>query len=643
MAYTSGGKIWMVSLQGGEPVQIETGLSDWYHSQIDQSPDGKTIAFTAFTGGDSDLWLMENFLPLEKLPQRNETEDFMIRKVLDGNGQSFEGGNPSPDGSNFAFTDWDTGNLAIYNRATGKKRLLTKDGSWESDHIQYVENSTWSPDGKQIVYDWQNETGSIELRLIGIDGSNSRILYKIEEWIWVQTFDWSADGKQILACFQRKDDTRQIGLVNAEDGSVRVLKTMVGKKWPAWPDNMSFSPDGRYFVYDFPAKKYSQDRDIYMMSTDGAYEISLIEHPAYDKVLGWAPDGKNILFASDRTGTFDAYVIQVAGGKPLGEPKLIKSDIGDLSPWGFTQKGSFYYSTSKGGDNIYTADLDPETGKILAPPRKAIKRFEGSNNYPYYSPNGKFLAYISVRNSHSIICIRNLESGEDREFYLNQFNVTAARHFRWSPDCSSILALGRNNKGRLGILRLNIQTGNITPVIPWENWKSKNIISGELSHDGKTVFYVELNKNIFRIFVQDLETGIEKELFRFDNHVIISLSPDGKWLACSQPLSLNLMPVIGGESKELYRFKPGYNQGRPVTWSADGKYIIFSKKEPGHEGWELCRIPVDGGEPQTLGLEIENRFANLSAHPNGRKIAYSTSDQTTAEFWEMKNFLPATE
>jgi Tol biopolymer transport system component len=64
MAYTAEGKIWMVPLSGGEPVQIETGLSDWYHSQIAQSPDGKTIAFTAFTGGDSDLWLMENFLPV---------------------------------------------------------------------------------------------------------------------------------------------------------------------------------------------------------------------------------------------------------------------------------------------------------------------------------------------------------------------------------------------------------------------------------------------------------------------------------------------------------------------------------------------------------------------------------------------------
>jgi len=365
---------------------------------------------------------------------------------------------------------------------------------------------------------------------------------------------------------------------------------------------------------------------------------------------GWAPDGKNILFASDRTGTFDSYVIQVAGGKPLGEPKLVKSDIGNINPKGFTQKGSFYYSTSKGGVNIYTADLDPETGKILAPPRKAIKRFEGSNNYPYYSPNGKFLAYISVRNSHRIICIRNLETGEDREFYLNQFNVKAARHFRWSPDCSSILAMGMNNMGRPGILRLNIQTGNITPVIPWENWKSKNTISGELSPDGKTVFNVDFNttddwsiNNLSQIMVRDLDTGVEDELYRFDNYINISLSPDGKWLASSHPSSLKVMPAAGGEVRELYRFEGEYNNERPITWTADGKYILFSKKESGHEGWELCRIPAEGGELQTLGLETEKSFMNLSSHPGGQKIAFSTSDQTTAEFWEMKNFLPVAE
>jgi Tol biopolymer transport system component len=63
LAYTSDWKIWKVSLDGGEPIQIETGLNDWLHSQIAQSPDGTKLAFTAFKGGDFDLWLMEDFLP----------------------------------------------------------------------------------------------------------------------------------------------------------------------------------------------------------------------------------------------------------------------------------------------------------------------------------------------------------------------------------------------------------------------------------------------------------------------------------------------------------------------------------------------------------------------------------------------------
>jgi len=586
----------------------------------------------------------------EKVTQKDEKENIVIRKVMDGTGAEFDGGKPSPDGNNFVFTDWSTGNLAIYEVATGTKRLLTKEGSWESDNVKYVENSTWSSDGKQIVYDWQNEHGSIELHLIRLDGSKPRILYKNEELIWVQTFDWSADGKQILACFQRKDDTRQIVLVSAENGSVSIIKTLVGKKWPAWPNNMSFSPDGRYIVYDFPPEEYSQDRDIFLMSINGDYEIPLVKHPAFDHVLGWAPDGKNILFASDRTGTFDAFVIQVANGKPLGDPKLIKSDIGNLTSGGFTKKGSFYYNITQGGYDVYIADLDPETGNILASPKKAVKRFEGSNRYPYYSPDGKYLAYISIRNRQGIICIRNLETGENREFSLSLFNITRARSFRWSPDCSSILAMGMDNKVRYGIFRLNVQTGNVTPIIPWENWKSTFIHSGELSHDGKVVFYVHFNttndwsyNNLSQILVRDLETGIEKELYRFDNYVNISLSPDGKWLASSDSGSLKVMPATGGEPKELYKFMEEYKKERPITWSADGKNILFSKKEPGKDGWYLCQIPAEGGEPKKLGLEMKNGFMNLSAHPDGRHIAFSTSEQSNVEIWVMENFLPKEE
>lgn len=62
LAYSSKGNIWVVSLDGGEPEEIKTGL-DARATHLSWSPDGEKIAFTASEGGDTELWVMENFLP----------------------------------------------------------------------------------------------------------------------------------------------------------------------------------------------------------------------------------------------------------------------------------------------------------------------------------------------------------------------------------------------------------------------------------------------------------------------------------------------------------------------------------------------------------------------------------------------------
>ena len=64
-AYTCKGKIWIVTPDGGKPVEVKTGMSA-EAAKIGWSPDGKKIAFTHWSGGDHELWLMENFLSLVK-------------------------------------------------------------------------------------------------------------------------------------------------------------------------------------------------------------------------------------------------------------------------------------------------------------------------------------------------------------------------------------------------------------------------------------------------------------------------------------------------------------------------------------------------------------------------------------------------
>ena len=88
-------------------------------------------------------------------------------------------------------------------------------------------------------------------------------------------------------------------MVSVADGSVRVLKKL--DKLPR-RDGLKigdlFSPDGRHVVFD-SGQKDSSKRDIHILSTDGSREAVLVEHPADDFVLGWTPDGKYLIFASE--------------------------------------------------------------------------------------------------------------------------------------------------------------------------------------------------------------------------------------------------------------------------------------------------------------------------------------------------------
>jgi Tol biopolymer transport system component len=596
-----------------------------------------------------------------RLVKRENDNEFNLRKVWAGPDVDIEGA-PSPDGNYLSYVDWETGDLAIYEIATGKKHRLTNKGSWdESDECAQF-YSRWSPDGKRIVYQWYNGKGYNDLRIIGLDGLKPRILYSNKEVNWTHAYDWSPDGTQILAFFEFKkeggtDWITQIVLVSTADGSVRVLKTFDG----SWPENMCFTPDGRYIVYDFPQKTGSKERDIFLMSSDGSREIPLVEHPSHDELLGWTPDGKNIIFASDRDGTFSFWIMPVAEGKPQGTPKLVKSSMGPIKPLGFTRNGSFYYGISEKRNNIYIAELDPETGEILAPPKRASTRFEGHNQTPVYSPNGKYLAYVSRRFpltnfpdytiaqiGGNVLCIKSLETGKEREIFptLDRFSFP-----RWSPDGHSVIVMDME-KGA-GYNQIDTQTGNVTPVLKTDENIGFRENSHGVSHDGKTLFYVRRDReaNIDQILVRDLERGTEKEIYRSDGPLHISLSPDGQWLAIQAHFfmsekkpRLNVIPSAGGEPRELCRFEKGIDMhaGAPFTWTADGKYILFTMKTTQKDDTkgELYRISAEGGEIEKLGLEINGFIINLSAHPDGRHIAFSSSERSIAEIWVMENLLP---
>jgi Tol biopolymer transport system component len=375
-------------------------------------------------------------------------------------------GAPSPDGRYLSFVDWDTGDLALRDLETGTNRRLTDKGPWEKSE-EFALFSRWSPDGKQIAYDWiVGADKGMDLRVIGSEGGKARILGHFENDEWIQTFDWSPDGKQILIFLEKKDRTRQILLVSAADGATKVVKTF--ERSGRFNQTMRFSSDGQYIAYDQPQEENAPEHDIFLISIDGKREAALVKHPAQDLFLGWPPDGKGILFASDRTGSMDMWFLPVTGGRAQGAPELVKGGVEEIVPLGFTQGGSFYYAQGHWMLDVYVAKMDRESGKILAPPEKAIKHFEGANSWPEYSPDGKYLAYVSTRSRAfqaavrpNILSIRSLETGKEREF-STKFKRLAGP--RWSPDGQSVYLAAWDDKG-MGIYRVNGQSGEFTPIV----------------------------------------------------------------------------------------------------------------------------------------------------------------------------------
>jgi beta-lactamase regulating signal transducer with metallopeptidase domain/Tol biopolymer transport system component len=544
-------------------------------------------------------------------------------------------GAPSPDGKYLSYVDWETGDLAVHDLATGKNHRLTNKRRSKG----FVYNSVFSPDSRQVAYfRWSQEKGS-ELHIVGLDGSGPRVVNQDEETSiysrGIYPTGWTPDGKHILALGRKEDRSLEILLVPVAGGPVRILKTL-GKKLSGGRrvPGLCLSPDGRYVAYTFLLNEESMNRDISVIATDGSHEIPLEKHPADDFVLGWTPDSKQVVFASDRTGSMGIWAVEVAEGKMEGTPQLLKPEVGQFYPLGLTQSGSFYYGVYSESCNVYTATYDSQKGDITAKPVIAVHRYEGSNSAPDWSPDGRYLACVSASPGASpVFLIHSVKSGEVRKLSpdLKTFNLNS---LRWSADGRFLLGAGKTKDVFWGVLKIDIETGAVTPIV-----EGPGILGPNWAADGKAVFYVCNLKTNGGIIRHDFTTGEKKELYSAPGFIgALALSPDGRQLAFHdiQGGALKVLPTTGGESRELVKVEGKIT----IAWAPNGRQLVYGSCGLGEGSGHLWRISAGGGEPQKLNLEMPY-LDHVRFHPDGRQIAFTGKvGKDKCEVWVMENFLP---
>ena len=536
-------------------------------------------------------------------------------------------GSVSRDGRYLTLTDWETGDIAVRDLASGASRRLTNKGSW-TDSPAFGEFTLIAPDNDHIVYAWCDRPGC-DLRIVAREGGAPRVLYRNADVEYAQPCDWSPDGSQILAVLTRGDRSNQIALVSAATGSVRVLKTL---SWGGPPWKMAFSPDGRYIAYEFPPVTGSLKRDLFLLAEDGSREQPLVQHPANEFLLGWFPDGRHVFFASDRLGTNGAWAIGVVDGKPQGEPRLVKPAIGKIFGMGFTRQRDYYYSQSMGVRDVFVAALDAD-GRIASGGAQPLPGSEGGRLSGAWSPDGERIAYLTQTpevkgDTGRVVSIRDMKSGAVREIAL-QMNY--ASNIFWFPDAHALLIQGRDSRGRGGIFRLDLSTDAIEPLV----FDVDRV--GGISRDGRSLFYQSaLSPGVVE---HDLVTGAKRVVVA-GSASGIELSWNRQWLAVrtgAPSPELQVVAVADGTRRTLLKREPtdALGLGRAFAWSRGDTHVLFTR------GRELWRAAIEGGTSNRIGsvsfpLEGGTR---LSLHPNGNHLAVS-GGTSKWELWVMENLQP---
>ncbi len=560
-------------------------------------------------------------------------------------------GRVSPDGRYITYVDWEQfGNVAVHDIVTNTDRLLTWKKTWEDLDGGNGGWSAISPDGKQVAYGWQANDKDIRVMSLGATSKTEPkrlVTFAGDTVRFLGVRDWSPDGKSLAIWLQRTDGTSQIGIASVADGAFRILKTT---DWRG-ADRMAFSADGKYLAYDLPANDSNDQRDVFVLSVDGSSEAAVVVNAADDQVVGWSPDGKHLLFTTDRTGSNALWAVPVANGKPQGPADLLKADIGPASyPLGLTKSGALFVYKGISNRDVKVAPIDLAAGTLVGPPRHFSQGYLPGPQNPNWSPDGKLLAY-QVRGGADAIAIRSIENGEVRRLPRQ---LPYGREAQFSPDGTALILGGRDSKGRDGIFRIDVKTGEMAAV----RYAARLGSQPRWSADGTKIYYKD-TASPGRIVERDLASGLEREMFRHPLAQDLQLSPDGRLLAVQtgvDPVSgsatIQLVAVADASARELVRitaeeFLP---QFQTFAWAPESKAMLLAKKASDRAA--LWSVDVATGRLRKLDIDTRewtltafissganHNDAGFSLSPDGRQIAFLMG-KSAVEVWALENFLP---
>ena len=166
---------------------------------------------------------------------------------------------------------------------------------------------------------------------------------------------------------------------------------------PGYDAEGSYSPDGKQIVF---TSQRDGDLEIYVMSADGSNPRRLTFGPGYDGGPFFSPDGSTILYRGDRRGDGKMNLqIRMVGGDGSNDRPITDNPVFNWCPYWYPNGRSFIFTQAdhdayaKGGKPNY--DLFMMSADGNEPIRVTFDA--GFDGLPVFSPDGKRLMWTSKR------------------------------------------------------------------------------------------------------------------------------------------------------------------------------------------------------------------------------------------------------
>jgi Tol biopolymer transport system component len=200
------------------------------------------------------------------------------------------------------------------------------------------------------------------------------------------------------------------------------------------------------------------NQDIYTIPAGGGPEKRLTDDPALDGLPRFAPDGKSVIFSSERGGHYQLWEVASEGGRarPVRSNAFVEYQA-DLSPDGRTLA---FLSNAEGSEHLWLMDRERGHARVLV--RHGANSILGN---PDWSPQGDRITYSSSwRFGHQIYVVE-VAGAKDRRISP----VTSGGcEPRFSPDGARVVYVSRRHLGNTSrLVEHTLADGSEKVLVDW--------------------------------------------------------------------------------------------------------------------------------------------------------------------------------